>query len=65
MNSNALLLSNWTKWLTNVKRLMWGKKRKKKGKKEINETGLIDTILIIIETMEIKNSCKKTKYRKK
>lgn len=44
---------------------MWGKKRKKKGKKEINETGLIDTILIIIETMEIKNSCKKTKYRKK
>ena len=58
MNSNALLLSNWTKWLTNVKRLMWGKKRKKKGKKEINETGLIDTILIIIETMEIKNSCK-------
>ena len=37
---------------------MWGKKRKKKGKKEINETGLIDTILIIIETMEIKNSCK-------
>ena len=58
MNSNALLLSNWTKWLTNVKRLMGGKKRKKKGKKEINETGLIDTILIIIETMEIKNSCK-------
>ena len=58
MNSNALLLSNWTKWLTNVKRLMWGKKREKKGKKEINETGLIDTILIIIETMEIKNSCK-------
>ena len=58
MNSNALFLSNWTKWLTNVKRLMWGKKRKKKGKKEINETGLIDTILIIIETMEIKNSCK-------
>ena len=57
MNSNALFLSNWTKWLTNVKRLMWGKKRKKKGKKEINETGL-NTILIIIETMEIKNSCK-------
>ena len=35
-----------------------GKEKEKKGKKEINETGLIDTILIIIETMEIQNSCK-------